>query len=582
MEIALKQQSKEVYEHAIKMGLPDIAAQIMATKLKDIDRVEEILYPTMFNIPDLDNLTDSETAAKLIYKHIKAKNRIIVNSDYDFDGVSSGAVIYRALKEWFGVDDKNLFVIINNREHGNGFNQYTLDLIKNEHKNNPLGLIITGDHGSADDVRYKELKDLGIEMCITDHHLIPDTGNPINPEVFVNPQKDNNEPFNHVSGCAVTWIVMKQVYKEFIKNKDDSLLIRDNLIKLLPIVGCSTLADSMPMDKDINRALVHRGMQELNAFKDPIWIAMRMNMVTFGIIDDSDVSYSIAPIINAAGRMGDSKEAFNFLTATNYHSANKILGRLISLNGKRKKQQKEFLNSAIESIKYNIKDPGLVPVINGGHGVGGIVASMVGERFIKPTMVMSVTGLETLTGSGRAIVGGFNVKKCFDYIKETNPGVIISGGGHEGAGGCKIYKNKISDFTKLWNLQVKEQLGASADEPKMYVTAKVKDEDMDFDLYNKVMQAGPYGKSWEFPYLEYTMKLVNIKELGWRSKNLMLTFKLKNEQYMEGIFINGKSALKSNNKISINEIVNVVFTPTISLWNDSIELKLMVKHVYKN
>jgi single-stranded-DNA-specific exonuclease len=524
--------------------------------------LEQIGKDASFLNPELPeefgiSLTGINDGVDLIRKHIKENNKIVVYTDYDCDG-TTGAVILDLTFRSLGYN--NYVVLMNERIFGNGINQTTVDTIKGIL---PVGLVITSDHGSSNDNYIKMLRDMNVDVIITDHHHLKDNKPPIYANVFINPQQETNDMYKSISGGATTFALAKQL----LKDHPNEYLYMDNLLELTAI---STIGDMMDMTNEINRNITKLGMEKLNSSK--LGKAFRRAMKYPNEIMSRDISFTLVPMINSCSRVSTSALGYisllppktiarNIANTVNYNhmseSIKSIVGDTIqfpktwdehqddeaeiehivsnmeelkNVNLQRKKKQNDVMAEAIKQIDPDC--PINMIIIKGGNGINGIVSSQVGNKTNKPTITF-IYGTETCSGSCRGSIPTLDVKKCFDYIKDNDKDVfhIKEGsyvyGGHFGAGGCTVNTNKLEDFKRLF-------IQYMIDNKIEYIAPSLLDDPNIIDITNihnlteelsHIKQLEPFGNNLQPPKLKVKFDLIkNYKAFPINPDTKMIKF----------------------------------------------------------
>lgn len=489
---------------------------------------------------------------ELIKKHIEKNSTILIYGDYDVDG-TTGSIVLDLMFRTLGYD--NFKVLLNERVLGNGFNQATIDTIM---VNKPIGLVISTDHGSSSDNYIHRLIEMGIDVLITDHHQLKD-GKPLKyANVFINPQQDESDKYKKLSGCAVSYALVKQV----LKNHPNEKLYENEMLEL---VGISTIGDMMDMSNEINRAITIDGIKSLNSSK--LGKAYRKLMNYPKNISSKDIGWTIVPMVNSCSRMASAQIGYisllpikltpknispvvdlNNLTrrsetsmlstgnSNRYDGYNEdalvdimatTLDQMKILNLQRKRKQNEILNDVRKQIKKD--DLFIMIVINEGNGINGIISSQIGNDTKKPTITF-VYGKDTCSGSCRGIVSSLDVKACFDYIKDKDSSVIYMEdgvykyGGHHGAAGITVNTNKLSRFKELFNEYIIDN-NIKHEEPDLLNDPTV----IDITKFNNITkqleeleELEPFGNNLKPPMLKVKFDLIkNLKTIPLGDKKLI-------------------------------------------------------------
>lgn len=393
---------KKVYEQAIELGLSPLQSKIVASRaIPKGTNLEGIIRPSLSAIPSLDGMKDIKKAADRISDAIINGETIGLLCDFDVDGISSCAVLSKALTDYFHVPTYLLKYVISNRmQEGYGFSDKVLERVC-DLEDVPT-LLITADQGSADGDRVTKFLSFmskagksGASVVVTDHHEIPATGGPDDAFAFVNPQqKEDTFPDKTICGCTVALFVMAQTRIALIE-KGHLTENSPKLSELLSYSTAATIADCVSMASTTNRAIVKHGLKEINEEKIPPWRIMKKS-----IVNDpgqpfraENVGFGLGPRINACSRTGgDGLVAVRYYLSETDMNAQRYFDLLDYNNEDRKKIEKRLVEEAVEKAAKLVDDGYLSLVIflpNGHHGIHGIVASRVVEKFGRPVICLS-------------------------------------------------------------------------------------------------------------------------------------------------------------------------------------------------
>lgn len=394
--------NKDIYNKSLELGMSDLQSKIVASRpIPSGTNLEGVLRPTLSSIPAIEAMTDIGLAADRISDAIIHGETIGLLCDFDVDGISSCAVLTKSLIDYFNVPSYLIQQVISNRmQEGYGFSQKVLERV--------LGLeevptlLITADQGSSDGERVtaylNHMKSIGIstaDVVVTDHHEIPSFGGPVDAFAFVNPQQNGDLfPDKTICGCTVALFVMVQTRIALI-NKGYLPENSPKLSELLSYSTAATIADCVSMASATNRAIVKHGLKEINEEKIPPWRIMKK-----AIVQDENqpfraenVGFGLGPRINACSRTGgDGLIAVRYYLSETDMNAQRYFDMLDYNNEDRKKIEKKLVEEAIEKASVLVDKGHLSLVIflpNGHHGIHGIVASRVVEKFGRPVICLS-------------------------------------------------------------------------------------------------------------------------------------------------------------------------------------------------
>ncbi|MAI02714.1 MAG: single-stranded-DNA-specific exonuclease RecJ, partial [Rickettsiales bacterium] len=417
-----------------KYNLPEIVAKILANRETNDSYIDEFLRPSLKdNLPDPNIIINMEESIKIIIKKIRSNKSIGLLGDYDVDGASSSAVLYKYFND-IGIYPE---VYIPNRlNDGYGISKNSIDFFFKK----KIKFLIALDCGTNDLINIEYAKKKGIDILVIDHHEVKSLGKPIS---IINPKLVNDESGLDIlctAGLAFLFVIglNRELRKKgFFNNRNEP-----NLKNLLDFVAIGTVCDLVPLKK-INRLLVKKGLDILSLKSNKGLKILKEKLKIERKLKASDLSFYLGPCINAAGRIGDSKLGFNLLTNNDEKALDDIANKLIVNNQERKTLENLAYIEAKKLIKEEEPNDFIFLYSKKWHpGIVGIIASKLVEEYNKPAFVISIQGIRA-TGSVRS-VKHINISNIIDLLK-TNK-LIDAGGGHSMAGGLSIQVNKIKQI----------------------------------------------------------------------------------------------------------------------------------------
>jgi single-stranded-DNA-specific exonuclease len=517
--------------------------------INDKAEIEDFLYPNINKLFNPFLLKDMELAIDRIDRAIKKRQKIVIYGDYDVDGITSTAILYRAFQK-LGVDVN--YYIPERMSEGYGINKSAIDYIKSLQTD----LIITVDCGitSIDEVEYT--KSLGMDIIVTDHHECRST---IPATIVINPKRnDCTYPNKCLAGCGIAFKLVQ------------ALWLRYNLMgfeEFLDIAAIGTVADIVELRGE-NRIIVKNGLAKINN-SDKCGIKALKAVSEIGDnITSYNIAFQIAPRINAVGRLSDAKIAVELFVTNDYDKALQIAKFL---------DMENIMNDALTMVAETInlkKDKVIVLVSsNWHHGVVGIVASKLVERFSRPVILLCSEGESGLCrGSGRSIKG-FNLYEGLSNCAD----IITKYGGHEMAAGLTIDIKEIQGIRNRLNTY-----GASMDAEifldKIYADAKTDTIDINMETAEVLKLFEPFGNANPSPvlYME-NLRLLDMKGIGGNGQHLKLNLE-KNDIKYNGILFNGSKEFL-NKKL---EMVDIIYNLEINEWKNNRSLQFMLKGMRLN
>lgn len=490
----------ETTKETAKFKLSPEISQILENR--SINSEEEI---KLFTNPSLDYLRnpflmkDMEKAVDRIKGAIESKERIWIYGDYDVDGVSSTSLLLRYFKS-INFDVK--YYIPNRLEEGYGINKEAIEYINSE----GCDLMISVDCGITSVEEVEFARELGIDVIITDHHEcqseIPNAYAVVNPK-----QEDCNYPFDMLCGCGIAFKLVQALTPEEI--------FKRTVYDYIEIATLATICDIVPL-VDENRIIVKNG---LKAMKDGYNLGLSELIKVCGIdkekIGSSHIGFIIGPRINAAGRLGFSDLGVELFTSDNQDIAHEIALALDEKNNDRQMIEMKIHHEAEMIIKENpsYQDDKVIVLAHEGwqHGVIGIVASKLTEKYYKPTILMCIEDGEA-TGSARSIKG-FSI---FDALNECSD-ILTKFGGHEQAAGLSIKAEYVPELRRRINESADLNLTEEDMIEEIKVEYELDEESANFDLIEELRKLEPFGMSNPTP--KFILRDCILRDMRFMGQN---------------------------------------------------------------
>ncbi len=464
-------------ELAEKIGMSPILADLLIQRgIKTESAAKRFFRPMLNELIDPFLMNDMDVAVDRLNDAMGRKERIMVYGDYDVDGCTAVALVYKFLQQFYS----NMEYYIPDRyEEGYGISKKGLDIAA-EHN---VKLIIVLDCGikAIDEIKYAQ--ELGIDFIICDHH-VPDEELP--PAVAIlNPKReDSTYPFKHLCGCGVGFKFMQA----FAKNNGIPF---SRLIPLLEFCAVSIAADIVPITGE-NRILAFHGLKQLN--QNPS-VGLKAIIEICGLtgreMTMSDIVFKIGPRINASGRMQNGTEAVDLLVEKDFNKALAEATHINEYNEQRKdvdKQMTEEANQIIEKLESQKHHNSIVLYDeNWKKGVVGIVASRMTELYFRPTVVLTRSG-DLATGSARS-VAGYDI---YDAVKSCRD-ILENFGGHTYAVGLSLPIENIPEFRRRFQQYVNEHILPEQTEATLDIEEEVDFKDITKKLHNDLKKFAPHG-----------------------------------------------------------------------------------------
>ena len=493
-------------------------------------------------------LPDMRAAVDRLKRARDKQEKIVIYGDYDIDGLSATALLLDAFAS-FGFEQVDAF-IPNRFVEGYGMTIGAVDKVK------AMGadLIVTVDCGSLCHAEIAYASELGMDTVVTDHHNVAETPPPS--IAAVNPKfPGHTYPFRDLCGAGVAFKLVQALQTELEG-------LPEGYEKwLLDLVALGTVCDIVTLE-DENRANVYWGLEVL---KKQRRTGLKALMAVSGVepktVNARSLGFGLAPRMNAAGRLETAQHALDMLVAADGETALTASERLEMLNQKRRGIQDEIFEQACEQAEQLLDYP--VLVVNApdwNHGVIGIVASKLVERYKRPTFIISEHGDEA-TGSARSF-GDFSAA---DAVRAADD-VIIRGGGHGAAAGVTLAVENIPAFRERVN-EFYRSLGLTAQDRYLLPRVDVEIDDfaeIDEQLVADIAQMEPFGNGNPEPVLKLSHGVVlSTRRMGSDGQHVKLTIRDSGERTLQMLAFNAPETFFCEPG---HEVVTW-FQPTINEWN---------------
>ncbi len=471
--------SKAIRVITADLGVPELFARILISRgIETADDARVFLKPKLEDLSDPFLLPDIQKGVDRLIDGLTKKETICLYGDYDADGVTSLALMANFLKH-FSI---NPVIYIPTRQEGYGLHK---EAIKNLSEK-AVTLLISLDCGSSNIEEVGYAKDCGIDTVIVDHHemgqIVPQANALINPK-----RKDSRFPTRDLAACGVTFFFLLALRRTM--HRKGLLKEPMNLKKELDIVTIGTIGDMVPLTGD-NRIMVRHGMETMN--KHPrAWLkAMHKNKtITKSIVDEFTLGFIIVPRINAAGRVSEPKNAFNFLVSEDEQAATSCLKSLENANRHRQNIEEQIVREIVNDLKKDhLAEKNSIVVYNEKWHVGvlGIVAQKLAEMYKKPSIV--ITKLDNAwKGSGRGAKG----VDLFETITSLSS-LLLKYGGHKHACGISLAEESLCSFADAFEKSVRYN-EAAQERQEILCDTEAEFEELTTEFMNYIGQLSPFG-----------------------------------------------------------------------------------------
>ncbi len=451
-------------------------ALIMAKRgIKEKD-AKKFFHPQLGDLLDPFLMKDMDKAVERLNEAMGRKERIMVYGDYDVDGCTAVALVYKFLQQYYSNID---YYIPDRYDEGYGVSRKGIEYARET----GVSLIIILDCGIKAISEIQYAKSIGIDFIICDHHVPDDEMPPA--AAILNPKRTDDEyPFKHLCGCGVGFKLMQA----FAKNNGIPFA---RLIPLLDFCAVSIAADIVPVTGE-NRILAYHGLKQLNQNPN---VGLKAIIDICGLngrtLSMSDIVFKIGPRINASGRMENGRESVDLLVEKDFGVALNEAKHINEYNEQRKdidKQMTEEANLIVERLESQQKHSSIVLYDeNWKKGVIGIVASRLTEIYVRPTVVLTRDG-DLATGSARS-VAGFDIYSAIKSCRD----LLMNFGGHTYAAGLTLRWDDVKEFRRRFQQYVEEHIRPEHTEATLNIDAVIDFRDITKKMHSELKKFGPFG-----------------------------------------------------------------------------------------
>ena len=535
---------------------PVVAQLLVSRGITDLTQVHEFLDVKLTGLRDPADLPGVGEATECIFAAIQAEQRIVIYGDYDADGMTATAILYRCLK----VLGANVDYYVPSRlDDGYGLNDGALEKLASQE----TAVVITVDCGIASVHEAETAKNLGLQLIITDHHQFADQLPAAT--AIVHPSLPGHDyPFTGLCGAGVALKLAWALCQRASDAKRVTERMRNCLMTAVGIAAIGTVTDVVPL-LDENRILVRHGLNCLTNFPAPgIEALMKITELDKKPrLRCDDIGFTIGPRLNAAGRLGQAQLGVELLTTDSPERAKVLAEYLHSLNSDRDTLQRSIQKAAIKQAEEEFdpeKDPALVLAGHGWHpGVIGIVAGRLAEKYHRPVIVVALDQMKLKpgTGSGRS-AAGLNLHQALAACSRH----LIRHGGHAAAAGLTIEESSLDAFRADFCEYAAEQVNPVEQVPEVTIDAESQLSELTLQTLEQIEQLAPFGASNPRPILcASEVKAVGPKRMGGGGRHLTVSFqqhgvKLRAVAFGQGDWVEELDQLSGPIDIAYRPVIN--------------------------
>lgn len=503
---------------------------------------------------------DMKKAVNRIFKAKETKEKVAIFGDYDVDGVTSSTILFDVLKN-LGL--KPIVYIPDRKNEGYGLNQNALKNLKKE----KVGLIITVDCGIRNVLEVKKASKMGMEIILTDHHLpgeeLPEAFALINPKI-----KNEKYPFKELAGVGVAFKLASAI----IKKAPKGVFKKGEEKWLLDLVALGTIADMVPL-VDENRVLVKFGLIVLSKTRrqgiKSLFERARIPLEPKQAPNSGQISFQIAPRLNAAGRMDHANNSFELLKTNSPRKALKISEELEEKNAERQRVTEKLVREVEKRInlkdKFVFEGDGSWPA-----GILGLVAGKICEKYARPTFIFNRKD-DKCRGSIRSIKG-FKVVPALEEMKE----LLLDFGGHDFAGGFSFETQKQAKIIKRLREITEAKLKDEDLALEIEIDQRVRLSEIDWKFYRELKKMEPFGMNNSNPlFLSESLEIFQCNMIGKDNKHLKIWLK-EDEKIFEALAF-GRGEKHPEIVAKSGQKIDIIFEVSSDKWNGEEKIQLLIR-----
>lgn len=558
-----KSDENKIHELSEQLTIHPVLSDLLIQRgVTNFEEARTFFRPSLEMLHDPFLMKDMDKAVERILSAIDKKERIMILGDYDVDGTTATALVFKFL---FRLYDNIEYYIPDRYAEGYGISFDSIDFAAE----NNISLIISLDCGikAVDKVEYGNLK--GIDFIICDHHnpgeVLPPASAILDPK-----QKDCSYPDKSLSGCGVGFKLIQA-----LGVKCD--LPAESALESLDLLATSIAADIVPVTGE-NRILTRFGLGQINNNPSPGIKAMKEiagnSSKEYTI---SDVVFKIAPRINSAGRMSSGKKAVEILTATNHKDAITGVQEINYFNETRKDTDRDITKQAVELVRmdpdFHKRKTTVLFQPDWHKGVIGIVASRMIEKYYRPTVIF--TGKEgILSGSARS-VRNFDLYSALEASSEY----LLQFGGHMYAAGMTIREENLEAFSIKFDEVVSESIREEHLHPCIEIDAELELKDINKSFYQILKQFAPFGPGNMNPvFLSKSVVITEFRKLIDKNENEHLKCRVVDPDEAEvGFDVIGFGLGRLTADLAEGVMIDLVYHLDENTWNGKTGFQLVAK-----
>jgi single-stranded-DNA-specific exonuclease len=513
--LTIKQRPLPAMEDSLPRYLHRVSRRVLLARgVSD----EDDLNTQMSALLPPGELAGIEEAAALVAEAVMQDRAILVVGDFDADGATGTALAVRCLREMGA--RRASFRVPNRFEFGYGLTVALVETLADD----PPDLLITVDAGISCIDGVSRARELGCTVVITDHHLpgeiLPAADAIINPNC-----EDDRFPSKAMAGVGVVFYLLSVVRSQLRQAGWFNASRKEpNLAAYLDLVALGTVADLVPLDHN-NRVLVRQGMERIKQgrARPGLMALLRVGKRDYRYLAASDLAFTVAPRLNAAGRLEDMSVGIRCLLSEDRDEADALAAQLDDLNRQRRNMQQQMQDEALDHLSDHVdslKAGALPPVVSlfdesWHQGIVGLVASKVKDAVYRPVIAFApeAPGSRLLKGSARS-VRGLHIRDLLARVEAMAPGLMTAFGGHAMAAGLTLDHEHLSRFRALAEESAQAMLDGEELVAEIPTDGSLSAAEMNLELALELERLGPWGQRFPEPLFDGVFDTLNQRVVG--------------------------------------------------------------------
>ncbi|MBN1805475.1 MAG: single-stranded-DNA-specific exonuclease RecJ [Sedimentisphaerales bacterium] len=560
---------------AKSLKISPVLAQVLINRgITDLQNASNFLRPKLIQLIEPEQMPGIEPAVERLRHAVKNKEKVTIYGDYDVDGITGVSILWQVLKL---LDADVDYYIPHRIDEGYGLNEEAVQtLAKAETK-----LLVTVDCGVTAFDSAQLAKHLGLDLIITDHHQItprPDRRLP-QASAVVHPALDKSYPNQDSAGALVAYKLAWAIANKFNSGTKLEPALRQFMLNATSLAAMGTIADIVDLRGE-NRALTSYGLKALPHCKlSGIQALIESAGLTGHQLDSFHIGFRLAPMLNAAGRMGHARLAVELLTSDSRIRSMQIAEYLKEQNTQRQQYERKIFKQACEMIvEQNLHHPDRKSIVlaneNWHSGVIGIVASRIVDKFYRPTIMINAGAAENGVAQGSArSIHGFCMLSAIQACSQH----LIGFGGHKMAAGVTIKTEKIDLFTEDFEAYAKQNLNQNDLSAKLHIDAVAPLAEFRTEMVSELQMLGPFGQGNPKPL--FATKGVRLasppRRVGSGREHLQLAI-TDNTNTIRCV---GFKFGNLEKKLLENEFFNVAYQPQINTYNGNSNVEFVLTDI---